>query len=126
MSTVILLIVALLSDDELKSFQNLATQLDLDCLVEVHTEGELSRALKSQAEIIGINNRDLSTFHVDLSVAESLIQRLPQSVVKVAESGIQNGEDALRMKRAGFDAILVGEALMCSLHPGKVIEELAL
>jgi indole-3-glycerol phosphate synthase len=113
----ILLIVAILSDSELKRFHELATEAGLAALVEVHDEEELERALNIDARLIGVNNRDLKTFTVDLATTEKLAarvfsQRLRDEVLLVAESGIQTRADVERVSRAGANAILVGESLM--------------
>jgi indole-3-glycerol phosphate synthase len=108
----ILLIVAALSDDELNSLLETAALYQLDVLVEVHTLAELERALETTAQIIGINNRNLATFEVDLSVTEKLSEEVPPEVVLVSESGIKTAEDLARIKACGVDAVLIGEALM--------------
>jgi indole-3-glycerol phosphate synthase len=89
-----------------------AQKYQLDVLVEVHTLDELERALHAGAEIIGINNRDLTTFNVDLTVTEKLIEEVPDDIVVVSESGIKAPEDIARIKACGIDAVLIGEALM--------------
>src|SRR5205085_12446146 len=96
-TSAILLVVAILDDAALKHLYEVAGHLDLDCLVEVHNEKELDRALKIGAEIIGINNRDLHTFNVDLKVSEKLIPRIPKDKIIVAESGIKTHEDVVRL-----------------------------
>jgi indole-3-glycerol phosphate synthase len=108
----ILLIVAALSDDELNSLLETAALYQLDVLVEVHTLAELERALETTTQIIGINNRNLATFEVDLSVTEKLSEEVPHEVVLVSESGIRTAEDLARIKGCGVDAVLIGEALM--------------
>jgi indole-3-glycerol phosphate synthase len=108
----ILLIVAALAQEELFRLRQAAAKYQLDVLVEVHTAEELERALEAKAEIIGINNRDLATFKVDLGVTESLSEDVPDEIVLVSESGIKRTEDADRLEECGVDAILVGEALM--------------
>jgi indole-3-glycerol phosphate synthase len=108
----ILLIVAALDDKQLLHLSTAAARYHLHALVEVHTVDELDRALDIGAEIIGINNRDLTTFDVDLSVTEKLSELVPDDVVLVSESGIRTAEDVARIKACGVDAILVGEALM--------------
>ena len=110
----VLLIVAALSQDELVRLLDVATTCQLDALVEVHTLAELDRALDTEARIIGINNRDLTTFKVDLSVTETLSEQVPPGVLLVSESGIRTREDSRRLRACGADAILVGEALMRS------------
>lgn len=108
----ILLIVAALDQKKLIELKEAAARYQLDTLVEVHTEQELARALDAGAEIIGINNRDLTTFTVDLSVTEKLCREVPDEIVLVSESGIKSAQDIARMEACGVDAVLVGEALM--------------
>jgi indole-3-glycerol phosphate synthase len=108
----ILLIVAALSQPELLALRDAATRCQLDALIEVHTFEEMERALDAGAEIIGINNRDLNTFTVDLSVTERLSEEVPSEVVLISESGIKTAEDFRRVAACGVDAVLVGEALM--------------
>ncbi len=110
----ILLIVAALSDDELAEFLALARELSLDALVEVHDAGELERAVAAGAEIIGINNRDLTTLEVDLERTYELRPLVPPGAVVVAESGFSRPEEVARLWQAGVDAVLIGEALMRS------------
>lgn len=111
----ILLIVAILDDERLKLFHDLATGAGLAALVEVHDEAELERALAIRPPLIGVNNRNLKTFKVDLGTTERLAQRLfaalPDALL-VAESGIHTRADVERLKRCGSRAILVGESLM--------------
>ena len=115
----ILLIAAILTDAQLRGFQTLATGAGLAALVEVHDEGELDRALEAGAELIGVNNRNLKTFTVDLATTERLATRLRSAVkpdqpmpLLVAESGIHTRADVLRLAACGARAILVGESLM--------------
>jgi indole-3-glycerol phosphate synthase len=108
----ILLIVAALSQQELISLLETAALYQLDALVEVHTLPELDRALETEAQIIGINNRNLATFVVDLAVTETLSEQVPNEIVLVSESGIRTAEDLARIKACGVDAVLIGEALM--------------
>jgi indole-3-glycerol phosphate synthase len=108
----ILLIVAALSQEELLELRDAATKCQLEALIEVHTLEEVDRALDAGAEIIGINNRDLNTFTVDLSVTEQLSEEVPSGVVLISESGIKTAEDVQRVAACGVDAVLVGEALM--------------
>ena len=110
----VLLIVAALTQDELQSLLDVATACQLDALVEVHTLEEMDRALATDANIIGINNRDLTTFQVDLAATEQLSEQVPPGILLVSESGIRNAEDSRRLRGCGVDAILVGEALMRS------------
>ena len=108
----ILLIVRILTDGELTLFYTLAAGAGLTVLVEVHDEGEFDRALAIGARLIGVNNRDLDTFKVDLGTTERLAAKLPKDKLLVAESGLHTRADAVRVARAGAGAILVGEALM--------------
>ncbi len=108
----ILLIVSILSDEELKKFQVVAGILGMQCLVEVHDKSELERALESGAKIIGINNRDLKTFNVDLKTTESLMNFIPTDRAVVSESGIRTAEDMEYLKGLGVDAVLIGETFM--------------
>jgi indole-3-glycerol phosphate synthase len=108
----VLLIVAALEQKKLVDLSKVAAKYQLDALVEVHTLEELKRALEAGATIVGINNRDLATFDVDLSVTEKLCRDVPDDIVLVSESGIKSTEDVARLEAWGVDAILVGEALM--------------
>jgi indole-3-glycerol phosphate synthase len=108
----ILLIVAALQQEQLVSLLETAALYQLDALVEVHTLAELDRALETDARLIGINNRNLATFEVDLSVTETLSEQVPDEIVLVSESGIRTADDLSRIKACGVDAVLIGEALM--------------
>lgn len=108
----ILLIVAALTQDQLVRLLKGAKEFRLDALVEVHSVDELQRALEAGAEIVGINNRDLTTFDVDLTVTEKLCRDIPDEIILVSESGIKTPQDVARVKACGVDAVLVGEALM--------------
>ncbi len=108
----VLLIVAMLDDPLLRDFLAEARALDLDALVEVHTEAEAERAVNAGATLYGINNRDLHTFKVDLSTTERVRPLLPQDAIVIAESGVHTRADVERLHRAGVRAILVGEAFM--------------
>ena len=119
----VLLIVALLGDAVLAELILEAKREGLAALVEVHDEEEVRRALEAGAGLVGVNNRDLTTFQVDLGTAERLAPRL-EGVVRVAESSIASAADAARMWAVGFDAILVGESLLRSGDPGRLIAEL--
>jgi indole-3-glycerol phosphate synthase len=120
----VLLIVAALTQSELTSLHRRALELQLDVLCEVHNGLELQRALDAGCEIIGVNNRDLHTFRVDLNTSLRLADRMPPGVVKVAESGIESGEDIARLRQTGYDAFLVGESLMRAPSPGGALREL--
>ena len=110
----ILLIVAALNQDDLIRLQGIAQEFQLDVLVEVHTLEELERALDCDAKIIGINNRNLATFVVDIATTELLAFDVPEETLLVSESGIKTGADAKRVFDGGANAILVGETLMRS------------
>jgi len=114
----VLLILSALDDPEFVRFHKRSQALGLDALCEVHDESELKRALDLGAEIIGVNNRNLRTFVVDLQTSERLVPKIPASVLRVAESGIQRGEDIRRLRAFGYDAFLVGESLMRADDPG--------
>ena len=108
----ILLIVAALEQVQLVDLLHAIETYRLDALVEVHTREELNRALDAGAKIVGINNRNLATFDVDLAVTEELCREVPDEIVLVSESGIKTPQDVARVKACGVDAVLVGEALM--------------
>jgi indole-3-glycerol phosphate synthase len=120
----VLLIVAALEQQELESLHGQARALDLDVLVEIHDRGELRRALDAGAEIVGINNRDLRDFSVDLERTERLMGQIPAGVTVVSESGIAGAEQLERLQRLGVQAVLVGEALMRSTDPEATLREL--
>ncbi len=122
----ILLIVAALTQEELERLLEVAANCQLDALVEVHTLEEMDRALATDATIIGINNRDLATFRVDLATTELLSEQVPPGVLLVSESGLRTAEDSRRVRACGVDAILVGEALMRSANVMKQAAELRL
>jgi len=108
----LLLIVAILPPAKLERLLQLSHNLNMSCLVEVHSEPELEIALNSGARIIGINNRDLSTFEVDLTTTERLRPLIPQDRIVVSESGIKNRSDIDKLREWGIDAVLIGESLM--------------
>lgn len=120
----VLLIAAALDDAELTAFHQLAVALGLDALVEVHDEAELDRALAVGATLVGVNQRDLVTFEVDHARAARMGAAMPDAVVKVAESGVRDGDDARRLRDAGYDAVLVGETLVTSSDPAATLREL--
>jgi len=123
-ASAVLLIVSVLEASEMRDLLAVAATMDLAGLVEVHTESEAERALAAGANVIGANNRDLSTFTVDLSTTARIAALLPPEVMLVAESGIFSRRDVLEVERAGARAVLVGEALLASPDPGKKIQEL--
>lgn len=111
-ASAILLIAAALSEKQLLRFQELATLLKMDSLVEVHNEEELKQVLNVGAHIIGINNRDLRDFSVTLETSYRLGKRIPKDIIKISESGIYSREDIIELGKNGFHAALVGETLM--------------
>jgi indole-3-glycerol phosphate synthase len=128
----ILLIAAALSAAELKRFAEAAHALALDVLVEVHTADELADVLdtgigalgETGALAIGVNNRDLKSFDVSQEISLALVDRIPSNVIRVTESGISTAEDITRLRKAGFDAFLIGESLMRQPDPGEALAEL--
>jgi len=120
----VLLIVAVLADHELRQLHAAATELGLEVLVEVHDGDELGRALAAGARIVGVNNRDLHSLEVRLETSLELIERIPDEVVAVSESGLRCGGDVRRLRDAGFDAFLIGEHLMAAPDPGAALEAL--
>ena len=120
----ILLIVATLSHEELVGFALKAADFGLDVLCEVHNEDELKQALDAGCTLIGVNNRDLRSFKVDLQTAFRLAEKLPPHVLAVAESGIHSGYDLARLQAVGYKAFLIGESLMKEDSPGQALERL--
>jgi indole-3-glycerol phosphate synthase len=108
----ILLIAAILNDEELKDFSSIADGLGLACLVEVHDEEELNRVLNIGSKIIGINNRNLKSFDVSLKITERLIKFIPKDKIIVSESGIKDKNDIKYLKTLGVNAVLIGESFM--------------
>ena len=121
----VLLIVSALDDRELARFCDLARSVGLDALVEVHDDAELDRALAAGADLVGVNQRDLVTFEVDRARAARLAPRIPDGVVRVAESGIGGPDDMARLVDAGYDAVLVGESLVRADDPVAAVRALA-
>jgi len=120
----VLLIVAILDDPVLRDLWDTAREAGIAALVEVHTEADADRAMQLGARIIGVNNRDLATFDVDLTTAERIRPMLGDDVVTVAESGVSHPGGAARMGAAGYDAILVGEAAMRADDPAGLIADI--
>jgi indole-3-glycerol phosphate synthase len=120
----VLLIVAALSHEELKTLAGRARDYDLDVLCEVHDEEELQRALDAGTTLIGVNNRDLKTFHVDLETSFRLADSIPETALRVTESGIRSGGDIARLHAAGYQAFLIGESLMKPKSPGETLKGL--
>jgi indole-3-glycerol phosphate synthase len=120
----LLLIVAALSDTQLKRLLALSARLGLAALVEVHDEAELDRAIAAGAKIIGVNNRDLKTLDVDLATSFRLRPRIPAGCLAVSESGIQSPADLRRLSEARFDAALIGERFLSAADPGRELAEM--
>jgi len=120
----ILLIVAILDKAQLRAYRELAAEFNMAALVEVHDRRELEIALKSGAEIVGVNNRDLRTFQVSLDTSIDIAPDIPNTVIKVSESGIFTAADVHRLMNAGYDAFLVGEHLVKSGDAARAIREL--
>ncbi|MBN1405540.1 MAG: indole-3-glycerol phosphate synthase TrpC [Candidatus Omnitrophica bacterium] len=119
----ILLIADILSIDEIRQFMEIAAALAIDCLLEVHNEEDLSKAINSGAGIIGINNRDLHTFKLSLKTSENIIPLIPKDRVIVVESGIKSNADAMYFKSLGANAVLIGEAFMDEADIAKKVKE---
>lgn len=120
----VLLIAAALDRSQLVAFHQLATEIGLDVLVEIHDEAELEVALAAEATLIGVNQRDLVTFEVDHDRAVRMGNVIPDHAVRVAESGVRGGDDARSLEAAGYQAVLVGETLVTSENPADTIAEL--
>ena len=123
-ASALLLIVAALEESTFRSLFSSADELGLDVLVEVHTEEELEIALASPARLIGVNNRNLKTLAIDLTISERLIPRIPADRIAVAESGFSRGADVARLAALGARAFLVGESLMTHGQPAAKMREL--
>jgi indole-3-glycerol phosphate synthase len=122
----ILLIVASLDDETLRKLYDQAKTCQLDVLVEVHDLAEMERALELGADMIGINNRNLKTFEVDLATTEALSEEIPNDTVGISESGIKTADDVRRVRACGINAVLVGETLMRAKNVPEKLAELLL
>ena len=120
----VLLIVALLTNGQLKEFIDYATAIGIDTLVEVHSESELKRAVDAGATIIGVNNRNLRTMTIDLVGGARLLGKIPKECLRISESGIRTREDVMMMRDAGANALLIGSAIMRAGNMRAKIEEL--
>ena len=120
----VLLIARILTDSQLKDYRQLAGELGMAGLVEIHDEKELDRAVRSSANLIGINNRDLDTLKTDLAVTERLVPKVPEGVAIVSESGISSRRDIERLQKTGVNCFLVGESLLREKDPGGKLREL--
>jgi indole-3-glycerol phosphate synthase len=122
-ASAVLLIVAMLSHSQLLELMEVAHMFGLDCLIEVHNEHEIERALAADAEIIGVNNRDLTTLQVDMANCERMIRHIPEGKIIVAESGLKTKDDIKHVKELGAHAVLIGEAFMRARNIGDKIKE---
>ena len=120
----ILLIAAILTERQLRDFREMAASYGMASLVEVHDRRELDAAIASGADIIGVNNRNLSTFAVTLDTSLQLAEHMPEGALRVSESGIHNAADVARLRAAGYTAFLVGEHLMKSSDPAAALQQL--
>ena len=123
-ASAILLICSLLSQSELEEYQAIATELGMSALVEAHDEREVEMALRAEASIIGVNNRDLKTFTVDINNSARYRKMVPKEVAFVSESGIKTAEDIAKLLENGTDAVLIGETLMRSANKKQALDEL--
>jgi len=120
----ILLIAAILEEGEIRGLSRVAAGYGMAALVEVHDERELAKAVDAGSQIIGVNNRDLTTFEVTLETSLRLAPSIPAGVVKVSESGVRSAEDIARLRAAGYQAFLVGERLMTAADPAQAVRAL--
>lgn len=123
-ASAILLICAILTDDQLENYGRIARNLGLSAIVEAHDEKEIKRAVKSGAEIIGVNNRNLKDFSVDIGNSGKLRNLVPSNIKFVAESGIKGAEDIKKLEEAGVDAVLIGETMMRANNKKEKLQEL--
>lgn len=123
-ASAILLIVAILDDSRLADLAQLASALGMDCLIEVHDERERDRALAAGATLLGINNRDLRTFHTTIETTERLVPGIPDDVFVVSESGLSSAAQLARLEAQGVGAFLIGETCMAAADPGAALRAL--
>jgi indole-3-glycerol phosphate synthase len=123
-ASAVLLIVRALSPARLLALREFAADLGLAALVEAHTAAEIMAALEAGAEVVGVNSRDLDTFHIDVTAAWRLLAKVPRGVIAVAESGMAGIADVSRAATAGADAVLIGTALSASSHPEQLAREI--
>ena len=118
---VILLIAACLEKDQIKSFSSLAKEIGLEVLIEIHDENELKKCLIDTIDIIGVNNRNLKTFEVDINTSIKLSNMIPKKFTKISESGISNYNEIIKLRKYGFKGFLIGELFMKNNNPGKEV-----
>lgn len=121
-ASTVLLIAAVLSFDEIVRFTSLAHRIGLEVLLEIHSEADLDR-LDPEVDMVGVNNRDLTTFHTDTATSLRLAQMLPAGTVKIAESGITSRDTMMRLRDAGYDGFLIGERFMKEPQPGEALKQ---
>ena len=124
-ASAILLICAILTEEQIKKYQQIAEELGMSALVEAHDEEEVKMALRCNASIIGVNNRDLQTFQVDINNSIRLRKLVPEEIIFVSESGMKEREDIRRLEENGTNAVLIGETLMRSPDKKTMLEELS-
>jgi len=120
----ILLIARILPKDKIKSFMLLAKKMGMDVIVEIHDEADLEKALLCNARIIGINNRNLDTFSVDIENTNRLASKMPKEIIKISESGIKDRNDILKLKKIGLDAVLIGETFLVAKDIALKVKEI--
>ena len=120
----VLLIAAVLTTSEMRDMVEVARQVGIDVLVETHDEAEVERSLGLAVDMIGVNQRDLVTFEVDHARAMRMASVIPSDVLRIAESGVRDANDARNLRDAGFDAVLVGESLLVSGAPSRAVADL--
>ena len=118
---VILLIAACLEKDQIKSFSSLAKEIGLEVLIEIHDENELKKCLIDTIDMIGVNNRNLKTFEVDINTSIKLSNMIPKKFTKISESGISNYNEIIKLRKYGFKGFLIGELFMKNNNPGKEV-----
>lgn len=121
---VVLLIAAILSEAQITEFSLFAKELGMEVICEVHNESELAKALQTQVDIIGVNNRNLKNFQVSIENSVRLAEKIPSNFLKIAESGLQSVEDIIRLKDLGYEGFLIGEMFMQEERPAEALKKL--
>ena len=122
-ASAVLLICSILNSNQLKRFIKICNDLGLSALVEVHDEVEVIKALNSGAKIIGVNNRNLKDFSIDMENSIKLRRLIPKDILYVSESGIKNSDDIKKLREIGIDAVLIGESLMKAINKKEKLDE---
>ena len=115
------MIAACLEKDQIKSFSSLAKEIGLEVLIEIHDENELKKCLTNTIDIIGVNNRNLKTFEVDINTSIKLSNMIPENYLTISESGISNYDEIIKLRKNGFKGFLIGELFMKNNNPGKEV-----